>query len=141
MNLGVFGNLTIPALVLALVLAAFASVFVKRLADRAPTPISEELGSAKAVMSKLRKREPMSKDELDFATQIVADRRSLMAYCIPGALFMVGWFYVFGSLEQLHGAKPSERTFLGVFPMFTSTNLAIRLLASASLNRCLQKIS
>jgi hypothetical protein len=141
MNLGLVGNLAIPALVLALVLAAFASVFVKRVADRAPTPISEELGSAKAVMSKLRKCEPMSKDELDFAKQIVADRRSLMAYCIPGALFMVGCFYVFGSLEQLHGAKPSERTFLGVFPMFTSTNLAIRLLASASLNRCLQKIS
>jgi hypothetical protein len=141
MNLGLVGNLAIPALVLALVLAAFASVFVKRVADRAPTPISEELGSAKAVMSKLRKREPMSKDELDFATQIVADRRSLMAYCIPGALFMVGCFYVFGSLEHLHGANPSERTFLGVFPMFTSTNLVIRLLASASLNGRLQKIS
>ena len=89
MNLGLFGNLTIPALVLALVLAAFASVFVKRLCGRAPTPISEEVGSAKVVMDKLRKREPMSKDQLDFAAQIVADRRSLMAYGIPGAVFMV----------------------------------------------------
>jgi hypothetical protein len=135
------GNLAIPALVLALVLATFASVFVKRLSDRAPTAISEEVGSAKAVMAKLRKREPMSADELDFAKQIVADRRSLMAYCIPGALFMVGCFYVFGSLEHLHGASPSERTFLGVFPMFTSTNFAIRLFASARLNGHLQKIS
>ena len=141
MNLGVFGNLTVPALVLALVLAAFASVFVKRLADRAPTPISEEVGSTKVVLDKLRKREPMSKDQLDFAEQIIADRRSLMAYCIPGAVFMVGCFWVFGSLEHLHGANPSERTFLGVFPMFTSTNLAIRLLASARLNGRLQKIS
>lgn len=76
MNLDLFGFLTILALVMALVLAAFASVFVKRMGDRAPTPISEEIGSAKAVMNKLRKREPMSKGELDFAKQIVADRSS-----------------------------------------------------------------
>ena len=141
MNLGLVGNLAIPALVLALVLAAFASVFVKRVADRAPTPISEELGSAKAVMSKLRKREPMSKDELDFATQIVADRRSLMAYCIPGALFMVGCFYVFGSLEHLHGANPSERTFLGVFPMLASINFTTQILRSIRLKRRLRNMS
>ena len=141
MNLGLFGNLTIPALVLVLVLAAFASVFVKRLRDRAPTPISEEVGSAKVVMDKLRKREPMSKDQLDFAAQIVADRRSLMAYCIPGAVFMVGCFWVFGSLEHLNGAEPSERTFLGVIPMLSATNLAIRLFSSARLKGRLQKTS
>ena len=141
MNSSLFGYLTILALVLALVLAAFASVFVKRMGDRAPTPISQEIGSVKAVMNKVRKREPMSKDELDFAKQIIADRRSLMAYCIPGALFMVGCFYVFGSLEHLHGAAPSERTFLGVIPMLTSTNLAIRLLSSATLKGRLQKLS
>jgi hypothetical protein len=141
MNSSLFGNLTIPALVLASVLAAFASVFVKRMERRAPTPISEEMGSAKAVMKKVRKREPMSKDELAYAKQIVADRSSLMAYCIPGTLFMLGCFYVFGSFEHLHGATPSERTFLGVIPMFTSTNLAIRLLGSARLKGRLQKIS
>ena len=103
--------------------------------------ISEEVGSAKAVMHKVRKREPMSKDELDFAKQIIADRRSLSAYCIPGALFMLGCFYVFGSLYHLHGATPSERTFLGVIPMLTSTNLAIRLLGSARLKGRLQKMS
>ncbi|MGH3971404.1 MAG: hypothetical protein ACRDTV_25725, partial [Mycobacterium sp.] len=84
-------------------MAAFASVFVNRLRDRAPTPIREEIGSAKAVLDKLRKREPMSNEELGFAKQIVADRTSLMAYSIPGALFSVGCFYVFGSLEHLHG--------------------------------------
>ena|ERR1700757_3776227 len=141
MNLGLFGYLTIVALALALVLAAFASVFVKRLGDRAPTPISEEIGSAKAVMHKLRKREPMSDDELDYAKQIIADRSSLMAYCIPGSLFMVGCFYVFGSLYHLHGATPSERTFLGVFPMLTSTNFTIQLLRSARLKGRLQKVS
>jgi hypothetical protein len=140
-NLGSFGPLTVLALVLALVFGAFAAVFVKRLGDRAPIPISEEIGSAKAVIAKVRKREPMSKDELDYAKQIVADRSSLMAYCIPGALFMLGNFYVFGSLYYLHGATPSERTFLGVIPMLTSTNLAVRLLRSARLKGRLRKLS
>jgi Kef-type K+ transport system membrane component KefB len=141
LNSGLWGYLTVLTLVLALVFAAIASVLVKRLGDRAPTPIGEEIGSAKAVMHKVRKREPMSKDELDFAKQIVADRSSLMAYCIPGALFMVGCFYVFGSLYHLHGATPSERTFLGVFPMLASINLTIQLLRSARLKGRLQKIS
>lgn len=138
MDLGLWGYLTIVTVGLALVLAAVATVFVKRMTDRAPTTISEELGSAKAVMDKVRKREPMSDDELNYAKRIVADRGSLMAFCIPGALFMLGSFYVFGSLYHLHGARPSERTFLGVIPMLTSTNLAIRLLASARLKRRLQ---
>jgi hypothetical protein len=141
MDLRLFGFLTIVALALALVFATFAAVFVKRLEGRTPLPISEEIGSAKAVMAKVRKREPMSKDELDYAKQIVADRSSLRAYCIPGALFMLGCFYVFGSLYYLHGARPSERTFLGVIPMLTSTNLAIRLLRSARLKWRLRKIS
>lgn len=138
MNVGLWGYLTIVALALALVLATFATVFVKRMASRPTTAISEELGSAKTVMDKVRKREPMSSDELDYARRIVADRGSLMALCIPATLFMLGSFYVFGSLYHLHGATPSERTFLGVIPMLTSTNLAMRLLASARLKRRLQ---
>ena len=141
MSTALFGFLTIVSLALALVFAAFAAVHVKRLGDRTPLPISEENGSATAVLHKVRKREPMSKDELDYAKQIVADRSSPMAFCIPGALFMLGNFYVFGSLYYLHGATPSERTFLGVIPMLTSTNLAIRLLRSASLKWRLRKIS
>jgi hypothetical protein len=141
MNLGLFGYLTLLSLALALVLTAFAFVFVKRLNERTPTPISEEIGSAKAVINKVRKREQMPRDELDFAKQIIAARSSLMAYCIPGTLLMVGCFYVFGSLYQLHGAAPSERTFLGVFPMLASANLTIQILRSARLKRRLQKIS
>lgn len=141
MDSGLFGGLTILTLVLALVLAAFASVGVKRMADRTPTAISEEIGSAKAVLNKVRKREPLSRDELAYAKQIVSDRSSLMAFCIPGALFMVGCFYVFGSLYHLHGATPSERTFLGVFPMLASMNFTAQLLRSARLKRRLQKMS
>ena len=141
MDLRLFGFLAIGTLALALLFAAFAAVHVKRLGDRTPFPISEEIGSAKAVLNKVRKREPMSEDELDFAKQIVADRSSLRAFCIPGTLFMLGCFYVFGSLYYLHGARPSERTFLGVIPMLTSTNLAIRLLRSARLKGRLRQIS
>lgn len=141
MNSGLFGLLTVLSLGLALVLAGVAAVYVKRLGDRAPTPISQEIGSAKTVMHKLRKHEPMSWDELDYAKQVVADRSSPMAFCIPGALFMVGCFYVFGSLYQLHGATPSERTFLGVFPMLAAANFTIRFLRSAGLRRRLRKMS
>jgi hypothetical protein len=136
-----FGFLTIVALALALLFAALAAVYVKRLGDRTPTPMSDEIGSAKAVTRKVRKREPMSKDELDYAKQLVADRSSLMTFCIPGALFSVGCFYVFGSLYHLHGATPSERTFLGVFPMLASMNFTTQILRSARLKRRLRKMS
>ena len=141
MGLGLFGYLTMVSFLLVLVLTAFAFVFVNRMRGRPSSPVSEEIGSVKTVMNKLRKREPMSKDELDFAQQIIADRRSLITYSIPGALFMLGCFYVFGSLEHLHGAAPSERTFLGLIPMLASTNLAIRLLSGARLKKRLQSAS
>ena len=141
MDVALFGHLTIVALVLALVFAAVAAVYVKRLGDRPPAPISEEIGSTKAVIRKVRKREPMSKDELDFAKQLLARRSSALTLCIPGALFMLGCFYVFGSLYHLHGATPSERTFLGVFPMLAATNFTIQILRSARLKRRLRKIS
>ena len=138
---GLWGFLTVVTLALTFVFAAFAAVYVKRLGDRTPLPISEEIGSVKAVMHKVSKREPMSKDELDYAKQIVADRASLMALCIPATLFSLACFFVFGSLWYLHGATPSERTFLGVIPMLTSTNLAVRLRARARLKRSLNRMS
>jgi hypothetical protein len=141
MTSSLFAFLTVTAFALALVFVSFAAVYVKRLGDRASLPISEEIGSAKAVVSKLRKRQPMSQEELDYAKQILADRSSLMTLCIPGALLMVGCFYVFGSLYHLHGAAPSERTFLGVFPMLASMNFTTQILRSARLKRRLRKMS
>jgi Kef-type K+ transport system membrane component KefB len=136
-----FGILTNIALVLVFVFATIAFVFTNRLLNRKNAPMSEEVGSIFAVLRKLRKRQPMSTDELTLARQVVSDRRSLMAYSIPAALFSIGCFYVFGSLDyaHLHGITPSERTFLGVIPMFTSTNLALRMIKSASLRRRLPK--
>jgi hypothetical protein len=127
------------ALVAVFVFATLASIYVARLVRRPTLPGSDDVGGIPTVLRKLRKREPMSDDELALARQAVSDRGHPMALCIPAAVFCIGFFYVFGSLEHLHGATPSERTFLGVIPMFTSTNLAIRMLRSASLKRRLPK--
>jgi hypothetical protein len=138
-NTALFGLLTMISLALAVVLATLASFYVKRLANRPTTPISEEVGSARVVVKKVRKRKPMSDDELEYARRIVSDRSNPLALCIPGTLFCLGCFYVFGSLQHLHGATPSERTFLGVIPMLTSTNLALRLLSTTRLKRRLRQ--
>ena len=138
MNLNLWALLTIIALVGVVVFTTIAAVYVRRLLIRPPMPMSEDVGSVFGVLRKLRKREPMSDDELALAERSVSDRRSLMAYAIPATLFSLGSFYVFGSLEHLHGATPSERTFLGVIPMFTSMNVTFRLLRGARLKRRLQ---
>lgn len=140
LNFSLFGYLTILAAVLALVFAACAFVFVKRLEDRTPVPVSEVVGAHKAVLTKLRKREAMSQGEVEYAAQIVSDCRSLLAYSIPTTIFTIGCFYVLGCFALLHGARPSERTFIGVLPMLGSTNLTIQLLRVARLKGRLQNV-
>ncbi|MGH3641629.1 MAG: hypothetical protein ACRDUX_21670 [Mycobacterium sp.] len=130
-----FGYLTIGSLVAVAVFACLAFVFVQRSLTRPAEAGGEKVAAAPAVLKKLRKREPLSDDEIAVATHVIARRRSLMAYSIPAAIFSIGCFYVFGSLEHLHGATPSERTFLGVIPMFTAVNVALQLLRSARLKR------
>ena len=120
--------------------AVFAAAYVRRLENRTPVPMGEEVGSAKLVTRKVRKGEQMSPDELDYAKQLIGARSSLMTFFIPGTLFMAGCFYVFGSLYHLHGATPSERTFLGVFPMLASMNFTTQILRSIRLKRRLRKI-
>ena len=141
MESDLFGFVTMGALGLAFVFAAFAGVYVRRLEAGTFNPIGDEIGSAKTVTRKVRKGEPMLADELDYAKQIIGARSSLGAFFIPGALFSLGLFYVFGSLYHLHGATPSERTFLGVFPMLAATNFTTQILRSIRLKRRLQKIS
>jgi hypothetical protein len=140
MNLGLWTVLTIAALAGVLVFVTIAGIYVSRLVRRPTLPISERVGGIPAVLRKLRKREPMSEDEFAVAKQAVTDRGSFGAMCIPATIFCIGCFYVFGSLDYVHlnGGTPSERTFLGVIPMLTSTNLAIRMLRSASLKRRLK---
>jgi hypothetical protein len=134
-----WGYLTIAALSLGLVFSFIGFLYVRQLENRPTLPISEEIGSAKSVIKKVRNREPMSTDELTYAKQVVADRGTIRALCIPGALFMLGCFFVFGSLYHLHGGTPSERTFLGAIPMFNSTALAIQIFRHVLLKRRLRQ--
>jgi hypothetical protein len=133
LNLGLFDYLTILVGVLELIFAAGVFVFIRRLERRTPAPLGEKVGAHKAVLAKLRKREPLTPEEIEYATELVADSRSGLAYCIPAALFTMGLFYVVGCFQQLHGAAPSFRTFIGVIPMLTSINLTAQLRRVAGL--------
>jgi len=140
-NVSVFGWLAGLAFVAALVSAAFAFVFVRRMLARTPTPVSERIGSVKSVLHKVRKGEPMSADEVDFAVQTIAERRSPMAFSIPVALFAIGCLYVFGRLDRLDGATPSWATFIGVLPMLAAINLTVQLRRIGTLNRRAQQLA
>ena len=139
MGFGLYGFLTIAVAALGLSFITCAFLFVRRLEDRMPASLGEDVGAHKAVLAKLRKGHPMSQDELDYAREMISDCRSLLAYSIPATLFSMGCFYIFGCLQQLHGATPSVRTFIGVLPMFGSTNLTVQLLRVARLKGPLQE--
>src|ERR1700741_5576322 len=142
-DIGLFGYLTIIAAILELVSAACVFVYISRLENRKPAALGEEVGAHKAVLAKLRKRESMSQDEVDYATELVSDARSPLAYAIPAALFTMGFFYVVGCLYMLHrdGGNPSFRTFIGGIPMLTSMNIAAQLRRVAGLKGKLQDAS
>jgi len=135
MTQSLWGVLTLVSFAAIFVFTAGAFVMVRRLLRREPTALSEQVGSVSKVLRKVRKREPMSANELEYARQVIADRRSPLAFCIPAAIVTVGCIYVFGSLEQLHGRTPSIRTFIGLIPMLAGTNLTIQLLRIAALKR------
>lgn len=134
-----FGILTLIALAALLVFATLMFVYVRRVRSRGSSPLAEHVGGTKAVLRKFRKGEPMSDEEAEFAAQMISTRGSLMAFSIPATIFSIGCFYVFGSLEHLHGATPSERTFLGVIPMFSSLNITAQVLRHTKLRRRLPK--
>ncbi|WP_422743343.1 hypothetical protein ACN27E_17455 [Mycobacterium sp. WMMD1722] len=137
MNLGPWGDLTILAGVLEIVFATCVFVYISRLERRGGHPLGDQVGAHKAVLAKVRKREPMSQDEIDYARELVTDARSPLAYAIPAALFTMGFFYVVGCLFvlHLHGGHPSFRTFIGGIPMLTSMNMAAQLSRVARLKK------
>lgn len=134
-----YGILAIISFALIWVFAVVAFMFTRRMMGHAHVTAELGIGVLAATLRKVRRREPLSDDELGLARQVLADRGSVLALAVPATLFCLGCFYVFGSLEQLHGRTPSERTFLGVFPMLTLTNMAIQILRSARLKRRLPK--
>jgi hypothetical protein len=129
MDLGIWGFLTIIAAVAELFFATCVFVFIRGLERRRPAPLGEQIGAHKAVLAKLRKQEPLSADEVEYAHELVTDARSPLAYAIPAALFTIGFFYVVGCLFMLHedGGNPSFRTFIGGIPMLTSMNILAQL--------------
>lgn len=136
MNLGVWGYLTILAAVSAVTAAACVFIYVTRLERRTPAPLGEKVGAHKEVLAKVRKREPLTQNEYVYASELVADARSPLAYAIPATVFSAGSFYVVGCLYQLHvyGGHPSFRTFIGGIPALASINLFAQLTRVARLN-------
>lgn len=133
MNTYFWGLLALIALGVTFLLLTIGTIYARRLESATKLPFSEEIGAAPRVIKKLRKRESMTPEEFEYAQRIVAIRGNPMAFCIPLTLFALSVYYVFGCLEYLQGATPSERSFIGVIPMFTSTNLAIQLLRAKRL--------
>jgi hypothetical protein len=140
MNLGPWGFLTILAAVSATTFAACVFVYIGRLENRTPARMGEQVGAHKAVLAKLRKRQPLTPEEFEYAKEMVDDARSPLAYAIPATLFSAGFFYVVGCLYELHvyGGNPSFRTFIGVLPMLGSMNIFGQLRRVAHLNRRLK---
>jgi hypothetical protein len=139
-NLGPWGCLVILAGVMEVVFGTCVFIYVTRLERRTSHPLGDEVGAHKKVLAKVRKREPLTRDEFNYASELVADARSPLAYAIPGALFTTGFFYVVGCLFVLHldGGHPSFRTFIGGIPMLTSMNIAGQLRRVARLRGKLQ---
>jgi len=125
--------LTIAVGAMALVFAACAFVYARRLEKRPRAALGEKVGAHKAVLKKIRKRESLSPEEHGYAEELVSDARSPLALTMPATIFTMGLFYIVGSYQQLHGAHASARTFIGLIPMFASTNMFIQLVKVAKL--------
>ncbi|MET0701539.1 MAG: hypothetical protein ABWY93_17950 [Mycobacterium sp.] len=137
-GLGLWGLLMFVALGFEVVFATCAFIYTRRLLRLHALPGSDDLNGYQKALRKLRKNEPMTRDEWHLAERIIDIRRSPLAFSVPAAFMTMGIFYILGSLEYLHGHGASERTFLGVIPMFTSTNLIIQMLKSAKLKKRLK---
>jgi hypothetical protein len=130
-----WGYCALVAFVMIWVCAGAAYAFTRRLRTRAYVTDALPIGHQREVLQKVRTRAPLTAAEWELAHQVLSTRGNPLAFTIPATLFFLGCFFVFGSLEQLHGHPPSERTFLGIIPMLTATNLSIQMLKGARLKR------
>lgn len=142
MGLGLWGDLAAVAVIAEIVFAACVFVYISRLERRRSHPLGDTVGAHKEVLAKLRKKQPLSRDEANYAAELIDDARSPLAYAIPAALFTIGFFYVVGCLFVLHidGGHPSFRTFIGGIPMLTSLNMANQLRRVAALKGNLREV-
>ncbi|WP_111512663.1 hypothetical protein [Mycobacterium kyogaense] len=142
MDLGLWGDLSVLAAVAEIVFATCVFVYVGRLERQTSHPLGDVVGAHKEVLAKLRKKQPLTRDEADYAAELIQDARSPLAYAIPAALFTLGFFYVVGCLFVLHldGGHPSFRTFIGGIPMLTSMNMANQLRRVAALKGNLRDV-
>ncbi len=142
MGLGLWGDLAAFAVIAEIVFATCVFVYVSRLERRTSHPLGDTVGAHKEVLAKLRKKQALSRDEANYAAELIDDARSPLAYAIPAALFTIGFFYVVGCLFVLHidGGHPSFRTFIGGIPMLTSLNMANQLRRVAALKSNLQEV-
>lgn len=136
-----FGKLADVALLTLLFGATVMFFYVQRLRKQPQLPIAEGVRAKQTVLTKVRKGQPMTRDELEYATQVVDNQRTLMTFAIPLTVFSLGCFYVLGSLEQLHGATPSERTFLGVIAMVSSINITAQIFRVIKLKKRLPTVT
>ncbi|TXH26349.1 MAG: hypothetical protein E6R06_06740 [Mycobacterium sp.] len=136
-----FGKLADVALLTLLFGATVMFFYVRRLRKQPQLPIAEGVRAKQTVLTKVRKGQPMTSDELEYATQVVDNQRTLMTFAIPLTVFSLGCFYVLGSLEQLHGATPSERTFLGVIAMVSSINITAQIFRVIKLKKRLSTVT
>ena len=136
-----FGKLADVALLTLLFGATVMFFYVRRLRKQPQLPIAEGVRAKQTVLTKVRKGQPMTSDELEYATQVVDNQRTLMTFAIPLTVFSLGCFYVLGSLEQLHGATPSERTFLGVIAMLSSINITAQIFRVIKLKKRLSTVT
>jgi len=136
-----FGKLADVALLTLLFGATVMFFYIQRLRKQPQLPMAENVRAKQTVLTKVRKRQPMSAEELEYATQVIDNQRTLMTFAIPLTIFSLGCFYVLGSLEQLHGATPSERTFLGVIAMISSINVTTQIFRVIKLKKRLGNVT
>jgi hypothetical protein len=136
-----FGKLADIALLTLLFGATVMFFYIQRLRRQPQLPMAENFRAKQTVLGKVRKREPMKDEELEYATQVIDNQRTLMTFAIPLTIFSLGCFYVLGSLEQLHGATPSERTFLGAIAMISSINVTTQIFRVIKLKKRLAHVT
>src|ERR1700759_2226096 len=80
LGFGLWGSLTVLAAIAEAVFATCVFIYIRGLENRTPAALGERVGAHKAILAKVRKGEPMSQEEMDYATELVRDARNPLAF-------------------------------------------------------------